>query len=300
MSESTGVKPKLPHYARWGAVPSNLATATRLRELDLPRQPGLRAATVEGGDYRGKSDVFDLYDITTSPPTTASAKQLEAAATRRKFSECSECGAHPDTGLSQVTGRCEACLHIEQIRKAQLEAQRHRATSAQWAAKHLDDPKTVVAWIDEHTPPATASKPKRKPVAHTLTLVTPHGKQLLRICYRLPGIGPRVRALPEQALAYEDAAAVLAALGERYFITWSYNNLWRLVYMSTGENTSYLARHGSEMDDHILWWRGDIDPRRPQYPRAAVPPGNADRLALLLRRMAAGTQQTVQPRMTDG
>lgn len=279
--------PEMPHYTGWGSVPSNLASATRLRELDLPRQPGPVAATVEGGDYRGKSNVFELYNVHTSPPTTATAKQLEAAAARRKFSECAECGAHPDTGLSQVTGRCDACLHIEQIRKAQAEAQRRRANIAQWAAQHLHDPNALVAWLDDHTPAPTSSRPKRDPVAHTLTLITPQGKQVLRITFRLPAVGPRVRAVPADASSYDEAAQAVAALGPRYFVAWNHNVLWRLVRMSTGKDRSYTGSEGAEMDIRLLWWRGDVDPRRPGHPRAAIAPGNAERLALLLRRMAA-------------
>jgi hypothetical protein len=287
-STSPAAKPKLRHYAGWGLVPSNLATATRLRELDLPRQPGPIAAIVTGGDYRRKSDVFDLYDITTSPPTTATAKQLEAAAARRKFNACTECGAHPDTGLSQVTGRCEACLFLEKLRKAQLTVQSQREDCRLWAAKHLDDPKTVVAWIDEHTPPAPPSGRRREPVAHTLTIVTPAGKEVLRLTYRLPGVGPRVRAVPKDAAPYDDAAAAVAALGERYFVTWTHSHLWRLARLSTGKVHSFVGVAGAEMDVRVQYWRGDIDPRT-ALPRRAVPPGNAERLALLLRRMAAGT-----------
>lgn len=279
----------LPHYVGWGAVPANLATATRLKDLDLPRRPGPPAATVDGGDYRGKSDVFELYDIVTSPPTTATAKQLEAAAARRKFAACTECGAHPDTGLSQVTGRCDACLRIEQLRKTQREAQRRRDEYAAWAAQRLADPKTLVAWIDEHTPPAAPSGRARKPVAHTLTAVTAHGESVLRLSYRLAGVGPRVRAVPDGSVAWDEAAAAVAALGERYFVTWTHSNLWHLVQLSTGRSLSYLGREGAEMDVRVLWWRGDVDPRRPDHTRAAVPAGNADRLALLLRRMANPT-----------
>jgi hypothetical protein len=279
----------LPEYTGWASVPANLVTATGLKDLDLPRKPGPLAALVTADNYRGKRETFDLYDISTSRPTTASAKQLEAAAARRKFTACTECGARPDDGVSQITGRCDACRYIERLREAQAKCRQQRAGYARWAAERLDDPKTLVAWIDEHTPPPTASKPKRKPVAHTLTIVTPNGESMLRVTHRLKDVGPRVRAVPEGAVAYEQAAAAVAALGERYFVAWSQKNLWDLVYMSTGRPPGYAAAEGTEMSFSVSRWRGDIDPRRPEHPRSAIAPGNADRLALLLRRMAADT-----------
>jgi hypothetical protein len=109
---------------------------------------------------------------------------------------------------------------------------------------------------------------------------------VLRLSYRLHGIGPRVRAVPEGAAPLQDAAGALAALGERHFVTWTHSNLWHLVYLATGNSLSYLGAHGTEMDQRVAWWRGDIDPRTARL-RTAIPPGNADRLALLLRRMAA-------------
>lgn len=278
--------PDLPEYTGWAAVPAHLATATRLKSLDLPRTPGPLEATVTAGNYRGKSEVFDLYDIGTSPPSTATPAQLEAAAARRKFTACTECGAHPDTGLSQVTGRCETCLHIEQLHKAQKETQRHRDEYRQWADERLADPKTLVVWIDEHTPPPAPSGRVRKPVAHTLTAVTAHGDPVLQIAYRLQGIGPRVRSVPADAVAFDEAAAGVAGLGERYFVTWSHGNLWLLARMATGHSLSYLGHNGTEMDVRVRWWRGDIDPRTAD-PRPAIPPSNAERLALMLRRMAA-------------
>jgi len=95
-----------------------------------------------------------------------------------------------------------------------------------------------------------------------------------------------VRAVPEGAVPIEEAAGALAALGERHFVTWTHSNLWHLVYLATGNSLSYLGAHGIEMDLRVAWWRGDIDPRTTRL-CAAIPPGNADRLALLLRRMAA-------------
>jgi len=147
----------IPAYDGWGEVPVHLATASRLKALDLPRRPGDPAASVTAGDYRGKPNVFTLYEIAASAPTAASANQLEAAAARRKFTACADCGAHPDTGLSQITGRCEACLHIAALHKAQREAQRHRADYQRQAAVRLADPATLVVWIDEHT------RPRRRP-----------------------------------------------------------------------------------------------------------------------------------------
>lgn len=278
----------LPRYDGWEKVPAHLFTATRLKSLDLPRRPGPAVATVEGGDYRGKSDVFALYGLADSPPTGATAGQLETAAARRKFAACTGCGAHPDEGLSQVTGRCEACLHVERLREAQVEARGRRDEYRVWAAERVADSKTLVAWIDEHIPPSSPSGRPRKPVAHTLAVVTPGGESVLSLSYRLADVGPRVRAVPEGAIAYEEGCAAVAGLGERYFVCWGHGDLWRLVYMSTGRNPAYLGSNGAEMDGRVRSWRGDIDPRSVRL-RAAVPPGNAERLALLLRRMAADT-----------
>lgn len=273
-------------YDGWSRVPAHLATASRLKTLDLPRRPGPPAARVAAGDYCGKPEVFTLYDIATSPPTAASGRQLEAAAARRKYAACTDCGARPDTGLSQATGRCEACLHIEALRTAHREARARRTDFARTAADAVAGPNTLVCWIDEHTPAPAPSGRQRKPAAHTLTAVTAAGEPVLHLSYRLPGIGPRVRAVPDGAVTYQDAATAVAALGERHYVTWTHRHLWHLVHLATGRNEAYLNRHGTEMDHRVTWWRGDIDPRTARI-RTAIPPGTADRLALLLRRMAA-------------
>lgn len=276
----------IPEYDGWRAVPGHLYTKTQLAGLDLPRRPGQIAARVSAGDYRGKPEVFDLYDIAASAPSAASAKHLEAAAARRRFTACADCGAHPDTGLSQVTGRCETCLHIESLRKAQAEAQRRRAVHTRHAAERVADPATLVVWIDEHTPPPAPSGRARKPVAHTLTAVSASGEPVLHLSYRLPGVGPRVRAVPDGAVSPQDAAAALAPLGERHFVTWTHLHLWHLVHLAIGKDPGYLTPYGTAMDTAVTWWRGDLDPRT-GHARRALSPGNADRLALLLRRMAA-------------
>ncbi len=276
----------LPEYTGWASVPANLATATRLKSLDLPRTPGPLAATVAAYNYRDKIETFDLYDLATSPPSKSSAAQLEAAAGRRKFAACAECGARPDTGLSQITGRCDTCLHIEELRKVQLEAKRCREQYRAWALDRVADPKTLVVWIEKHVPPAGRSGRPRKPVAHTLTALTALGGPVLQISYRLEGVGPRVRSVPADAVAFEEAAAAVAGLGERYFIVWAHRDLRCLVRMSTGSSPGYVGDRGAEMDILVLRWRGDVDPRTTDL-RPVIAPGRADRLALLLRRMAA-------------
>lgn len=275
----------IPHYDGLSCVPAHLATANKLAALDLPRKPGEPVATVTIARRLGKDIVSNLYDIAADPPTEDSAPQLEASAAGRAFAACTGCGARPDTGLSQGTGQCEACRHLEALRTAHREAQRRRDQAQVWAAERVADAATLVVWIDEHTPPPAPSGRARKPNAHTLTAVTAQGDGLLWLTYRLLGVGPRVRSVPDGAVAFDDATAAVGALGQRQFVTWTYLNLLHMVQLATGHGTS-LAAHGAALDTYASWWRGDIDPHTARI-RPAIAPGNADRLALLLRRIAA-------------
>ncbi len=77
-------------------------SATQLKTLDLPRQPGPPAATVKARDGAGRRATFTLYRTAESTPTTATAAQ-PGAARRRSTPEarvCADCDARPDCAPS--------------------------------------------------------------------------------------------------------------------------------------------------------------------------------------------------------
>ncbi|WP_053164744.1 hypothetical protein [Streptomyces noursei] len=129
---SPTITPPRPHFASWRDVLDGIyATETQLKTMDLPRRPGLPAATVKARDGAGRRATFTLYRIDESTPTTATAAQL-AAARRRSTPEarvCADCGARPDRAPSASDTHgplCSACWHILRLRNRQAEAARER------------------------------------------------------------------------------------------------------------------------------------------------------------------------------
>ncbi|MFE9644265.1 hypothetical protein ACFYO0_09030 [Streptomyces sp. NPDC006365] len=72
-----------PYFTSWRDVPTGIcATAAQLKTMDLPRQPGPPAATVDGQDGIGRSMTITLYRIDQPLPTASTAAQLVAARAR--------------------------------------------------------------------------------------------------------------------------------------------------------------------------------------------------------------------------
>ncbi|TQF07973.1 hypothetical protein E6W39_01220 [Kitasatospora acidiphila] len=101
-----------PEYTWWGEVPHHYATRTRLAALDLPRQAaGPVRATITTRSATSRKDTLELSDVREPVPTTATAAQLAAAATRRTSTHtCQDCDARPKPRVSQppTTGCCAA------------------------------------------------------------------------------------------------------------------------------------------------------------------------------------------------
>ncbi|MGW7444972.1 hypothetical protein [Kitasatospora sp. NPDC054795] len=291
------VKP-LPSYTWWGAVPAYLRTTTQLAALDLPRQPaGPVRATIEARNPgTGRKDDFDLYDVRESEPTAATAAQLVAAAARRTTNTrtCEDCGARPETPCTPAAdGRalCITCAHITRLRTRQAEAATAGREAAATAARLLADEHLVVLAVTYTPGEPTAAGTPRPPAAARLTALDRTGATLYDRTLRLTG--PRTPGAPVGALDPGPATADLATLlADRTVVIWTpgdldalYDALRRLKLptdlLPVGRVNT--ARHAA------IAWRADLDPATGEH-RTPTPPGTADRLHLLLRRMAATAQ----------
>ncbi|MFD5084369.1 hypothetical protein ACFWOG_17235 [Kitasatospora sp. NPDC058406] len=284
----------LPVYTWWGEVPTHLATRTRLAELDLPRQPaGPARATIDTRNALGKKATFDLYDVRESIPTQASAAQLAAAAARRtKPRTCQDCGAHPDTPCTQsADGRalCDTCAHIDRLRARQQEAAADSRQAAASAVGLLDDEHLVVLAVDYTPGEPTAAGTPRPPAAARITVLDRDGATLHDRTLRLTG--PRTPGAPAHAIDPAPALADLTnLLAERTVVLWTPGDLDPLHdALRRLKLTTALLPEGrvNSLRPAATQWRADLDPRTGE-PRRPTPPGTADRLLLLLRRVAAG------------
>jgi hypothetical protein len=67
-------------YALWSDVPDELLTMSQHPDLDPPRIPAPDyVATVQGRNFKGKEEVFKLYDVTESVPTRTGPVRLSAS-----------------------------------------------------------------------------------------------------------------------------------------------------------------------------------------------------------------------------
>ncbi|MFF2123509.1 hypothetical protein ACFVXH_39895 [Kitasatospora sp. NPDC058184] len=287
----------LPEYTWWGQVPAHLRTATQLAALDLPRQPaGPVRAVVTARNPAGRKGPWDLYDLHESVPTAASAAQLVAAAARRTTTRvCAECGARPETPCTPTDdGRalCGTCTHITRLRTRQAEAHAAGRDAAHAAARLLADEHLAVLHIDYTPGQPTAGGNPRPPAAAHITTLDHTGHTLYNRLLRLTG--PRTPGAPADALDPGPAAADLAALlADRTVVVWTPAALdplqaalerLKLPALALPEGRVHTARHAA------AHWRADLDPTTGEL-RRPTPPGTADRLHLLLRRMAATAPQ---------
>ena len=294
-------------YDGWHQVPEHLRTRTQLADLDLPRVPGgpVRAYVTAPGPVR-RRETFDLYDLRESAPSPASANQLAAAATRRTRLEydCADCGAHTESPLVRFrpqppdaspdrTGRplCWCCLAIARLRDAQTRCADARHTAARWAAAHLADTSAALVAVTVTIPPPSPSGRVRKPIAARIEACDTTGARIVDVTVALAG--PRTRGLPADAVPLLDARPTLHhRLGDRRRLTWHSTDLHPLreyVAHTAAEPDAFggleLFAHGDALAPHVSAWRGEIDPGT-RTPRTPLHPGRADRMALLLRRIA--------------
>jgi hypothetical protein len=309
-------------YHGWWQVPAHLLSATALGELEYPRAPdGEPAAWVEVGEnWQGKRDTIALYDARACPPTTATAGQLAAAATRSgRRRVCADCDARcqrPLPPLSEQDPRplCPACRHIAQLRQRHAQLAQARLACAQRAGQLLGWSDAAIVQVDLTVPPPTPAGRPRPPTAAHVRAVDPAGTRLVDVLVRL--VGPRARHVPHGATPQEEAVPTVhrAVLGRRLLL-WSVTDLWHLHAAAPHQTlpgawqVSELPQPHLQVPDHVravavgqlaTTWRGQLDPRT----RALVEclaPGAPDRLLLLLRRIATTTAPAAQqPAAVEG
>jgi hypothetical protein len=221
-------------YQGWWQVPPHLLPATALGELEYPRAPaGDPVAWVEVREnWAGKNDEIALYDARACPPTTATARQLVAAAyrsARQRQRTCADCHARcqrPLPPLDEHDPRplCPACRHVALLRRRQAELATSRQACAERARELLASPHTAVLQVDLTVPPPTPAGRTRPPTAAHVRAVDPDGTRLVDLVVRL--VGPRAHHIPDGAVAAEDAApAVHGALLGRRLLMWSDHDL---------------------------------------------------------------------------
>ncbi|GAA2156914.1 hypothetical protein GCM10009760_58430 [Kitasatospora kazusensis] len=288
------VKP-VPSYTWWGEVPDHLRTATQLAALDLPRQAAgpVRATIETRNPGTGRKEDFDLYDVRESVPTAATAAQLLAAGARRTTTSrtCEDCGAHPETPCTPAAdGRalCGTCAHITRLRTRQAEARAAAQDVADTADRLLADEHLAVLQIDYIPGEPTAAGTPRPPAAARLTVLDRTGTALYDRTVRLTG--PRTPGAPDHAIDPAPALADLTnLLAERTVVLWTLGDLDPLydALRRLKLDTALLPEgRVNSLRPAATQWRADLDPRTGEL-RRPTPPGTADRLLLLLRKMSA-------------
>lgn len=278
-------------YDGWGRVPTYLMTRTQLAELEFPRVPGEPAAWVKTFDWRGKPDEVDLFDVREAAPSPASAAQLEAAQ-RSSVRICGECGARPDGKLWTLSGGvrvCRPCLLVARLRKVQRDlAERRRGYAREVAELLAADPGPVVVYPRRIRPPKPAGATRTPPVCAVELNTWADGRRA-RVVLRVGGA--RNPYVPADALPLaEGAPAAAALLADRTPVVWDETAAEELA--AIGE---HLHRAGQDAPSRgrvwpVRWaatiWRGDVDVSTRELGNV-VDPGSPERLALLLRRIAA-------------
>ena len=283
-------------YTWWGELPAHLRTKTQLADLDLPRIPG--AGPVEAIRARGphgRKDTFDLYDITASLPSPASAKQLEAARAKQDpvLRRCAACGAHPDYPPTlhrdpEQGGRavllCRACLHVARLRAYQQRLAAEREQAAHLAASWLANDNAAVVHLTVITPPKGENSRAKRPVALLVDVVVPSGAQLARMPIRLAR--SRNPLVPDGAVDEAEAVPQLREIvAARDVVTWSAGALTPIESVFSGPAAPYRRRELTALDRKVAAWRGELDPLTRTL-ITPLDPGRADLMALLIRRMA--------------
>ncbi|MFK0121470.1 hypothetical protein [Streptomyces sp. NPDC090994] len=295
-----------PHFGAWRDVPARIyATAAQLKTMDLPRQPGPPAATVDGWDGIGRKSTITLYRIDQSTPTASTAAQLAAARARSenfvRARVCADCGARPDRAplaTESYGALCPTCWHIRDLRQRQEEAARDRAAAVHTVRTLLRPGSRPlgVLHVDYtergHTPAGT----RRSPAAAKVTVIDANGQLLADPLLRL--VSARAKGVPDGAGApVPGADALTALLSQRTVLVWSYRDLDDLAAGLRSQDAAWSlpSGHVHEMARLTAAWRSEVTPDgdRP----AAVAPGRADRMLYLLHQIA-DTEQT--PTMPTG
>ncbi|WP_143674426.1 MULTISPECIES: hypothetical protein [Streptomyces] len=306
MTSPVSAKARKPHFAAWKDVPTGLyATAAQLKSMDLPRQPGPPAATVDGQDGIGRRTTITLYRIDQSAPTASTVAQLAAARARSENSVrarvCADCGARPDRApiaTESYGALCPTCWHIRGLRHRQEEARQERAAAVRTARDLLRVPQNRplgVLHVDYtergHTPAGT----RRSPSAAKVTVIGANGLVVAEPLLRL--VPPRAKGIPEGAGDPVSGSEVLAAiLSQLTVLIWRYRDLDDLSAGLRSQGATWFLPadgHVREMARLASAWRGEVTPDgdRP----VAVAPGRADRMLYLLGQIADTEQAPTMP-----
>ena len=285
-------------FTNWAEVPGHLRTKTQLADLDLPRVPGTGpVGRVHDRGPRGPKRTYELYDVNASLPSAASAKQLEAARARQNAGarRCAHCSARTDTTPSQYhdaeadvwIGLCWTCLHIARLRRYQAHLAAARARHAAWAAGLLAEDAAAVVHVTPIAPPPGENGRSKKPIAAELEAVTPSGSVLIQASIRLNA--SRNPLVPAGATPLAEAEPLIReALAGRPIVLWAVGATRPIEDLILPRDYE-RAPDVDVLDRITAEWRGEIDPhaRRLITP---LDPGRADRMALLIRRIAADHQ----------
>lgn len=303
-------------YDAWWQVPEHLRTRTQLADLDLPRIPGGPAvASIETRNAIGRKDCFELYDLRASQPSPASAAALQAAAARRTRAvyRCEDCGAHPSSPAhpyrpapqEPVRHLCRACLHVARLREFQALLAERRAEFAEAARQIVATNTAAILHTTVLTPAPGPSGRKKPAVAWAVTALLPDGTTLVQLAARLRR--SRDPLVPVGALDLPDALTRLReVLAGRELVVWHRGldlepiAAALLPQAATASELACYQQHRRNITDlHWAagWWHGEVDPDTRQL-RAPEHPGRADRMALLLRRIAADPAAATGATMT--
>lgn len=279
-----------PQYDGWAAVPPGLHTEAQLADLDMPRVPaGRSVAGVVIGDYRrGKFDHYGLYDIADTLPSPASAVQLAAARTPDADARhlCVDCDARTERecALRPRHGRrlCTACAHIADLLLVQAQARADRARHTTWAAELIGDP--TVRYIHAQALRGPAADGTEPPVVALRVTVADHeGTQKLDVSVRVGAVRDGV---PDDALDRDVGTAKVAeAVHGHRLVSWSLPTILLIRELLAPIPTA-MAGDIEYVREPAADWRGDVDPATRTL-RPVEDPGRADRLWLLVARMAA-------------
>jgi hypothetical protein len=173
-----------------------------------------------------------------------------------------------------------------------------RVELGRWAQRLLDHARLAVVWVELVSAGRTASGRTRPAVAAVVSAVDAGGRKLVEVVVRFAGAGGH--GVPGGALSPAEGAAVLErALGGRQVLAWTEGQLSVLTGRLDGLGHPLRlevisSRPGAGWDgwqtsvrDRVAQWRGQLDPATGAL-LPAWEPGSADRLRLLLVRMAQG------------
>jgi hypothetical protein len=289
-------------YEDWGHVPWFLVSKSQLISGDLPRVPVGPVDAHVRSYRRGRRSSVGLYRVERSRPTAASARQLEASARQRTLSShvCRRCGACCDRSLAVWEGErlCPMCWRVQEVAAFQAKLRERRGDLERWARGVLGDPRLAVVWVEVVSGGRTASGRARPAAAAVVSAVDGGGRRLVDVVVRFAGVGGH--GVPEGACSASEGAAVLGrALEGRRVLAWTEaqvslltGRLDRLGHPLRLEVISSQPGAGWDgwpmpVRDRVAQWRGQLDPATGAL-LPAWEPGRADRLRLLLARMAGG------------